>query len=115
MKFVLQLPCGPNKVDTLIGAFKHELTSIAEKGIDQSYVDKVKKAWIEKYKVDVKSNEYWLSSLQGINRGEKSEDRVLNAEKYYEKLAAADIKEAAIMIQKSKGKMIAVQMPEVVK
>jgi zinc protease len=114
-QFVLQLPCGPNKVDTLIGAFKHELTSIAEKGIDQSYVDKVKKAWIEKYKVDVKSNEYWLSSLQGINRGEKSEDRVLNAEKYYEKLAAADIKEAAIMIQKSKGKMIAVQMPEVVK
>lgn len=111
-QFELYLPCGPNKVDTLIGEFKHELNSIAEKGIDQSYVDKVKKAWIEKYKVDSKSNEYWLSSLQGINRGEKSEDRVLNAEKYYEQLTAADIKEAAKMIQQSKGKMIAVQMPE---
>ena len=114
-QFVLQLPCGPNKVDTLIGAFRQELKSIAEKGINDSYVDKVKKAWIEKYKVDVKSNEYWLSSLQGINRGEKSADRILNAEKYFEKLTAADIKEAANMIQRSKGKMIAVQMPEEVK
>ncbi len=111
-QFVLQLPCGPNKVDTLLSAFRQELKSIAEKGINDSYVDKVKKAWIEKYKVDVKSNEYWLSSLQGINRGEKSADRILNAEKYYEKLTAADIKEAAIMIQGSKGKMMAVQMPE---
>jgi zinc protease len=114
-QFVLQLPCGPNKVDTLLSAFRQELKSIAEKGINDSYVDKVKKAWIEKYKVDVKSNEYWLSSLQGINRGEKSADRILNAEKYYEKLTAADIKEAAIMIQGSKGKMMAVQMPEEVK
>ena len=79
-QFVLQLPCGPAKVDTLIAAFNHELKKMAESGVAQSYVDKVKKAWLEKYKVDAKTNEYWLSVLQSINRGETTADRILNAE-----------------------------------
>jgi zinc protease len=114
-QFELSLPCGPDKVDTLIRVFRQELKSIAEKGINRDYAYKVKKAWIEKYKVDVKSNEFWVKSLQEINRGEKSADRVLNAEKYYEKLTAEDIKEAAIIVQGSKTKLMAVQMPEEVK
>lgn len=111
-QFVLQLPCGPAKVDTLIAAYKLEMKSIAEKGISESYVDKVKKAWIEKYKVDVKKNEYWLVALQEISRGEKTAERVLNAEKYYNQITPTQIKEAALMVQKSTGKMVAVQMPE---
>lgn len=114
-QFVLQLPCGPAKVDTLIAAFNHELKKMAEAGVAQTYVDKVKKAWLEKYKVDAKTNEYWLSVLQSINRGETSVDRILNAEKYFSGLTAADIKEAAMIVQKASGKMIAVQMPETVK
>ena len=114
-QFVLQLPCGPAKVDTLIAAFNHELKKMAEAGVAQSYVDKVKKAWLEKYKVDAKTNEYWLSVLQSINNGETTADRILNAEKYLSGLTAADIKEAAMIVQKASGKMIAVQMPETVK
>ena len=114
-QFVLQLPCGPAKVDTLIAAFNHELKKMAEAGVSQSYVDKVKKAWLEKYKVDAKTNEYWLSVLQSINRGETSADRILNAEKYFNGLSAGDIKEAAMIVQKASGKMIAVQMPETIK
>ena len=114
-QFVLQLPCGPAKVDTLIAAFNHELKKMAEAGVAQTYVDKVKKAWLEKYKVDAKTNEYWLSVLQSINSGETSADRILNAEKYFSGLTAADIKEAAMIVQKASGKMIAVQMPETVK
>ncbi len=114
-QFVLQLPCGPAKVDTLIAAFNHELKKMAESGVAQSYVDKVKKAWLEKYKVDAKTNEYWLSVLQSINRGEATADRILNAEKYFNGLTAGDVKEAAMIVQKASGKMIAVQMPETVK
>ena len=111
-QFVLQLPCGPAKVDTLVAAFRAEMKGIAEKGISESYVDKVKKAWIEKYKVDVKKNEYWLGALQEINRGERTADRVLNAEKYYNQITPANIKEAALIVRNAKGKMVAVQMPE---
>jgi len=112
-QLVLQLPCGPAKVDTLIAAYKMELKELAEKGIAQSYVDKVKKAWIEKYKVEVKTNEYWLSALQNISEGELTQERVLNAEKYFNQLSVNDIKEAAKMISKPKGSLIAVQLPEI--
>lgn len=111
-QMILQLPCGPAKVDTLIAAFNHELKQMAEKGVAQSYVDKVKKAWIEKYRVDSKKNEYWLSALQSISMGERSAERILNAEKYYNTLSIADIKEAAMIVQKASGKLMAVQMPE---
>ena len=114
-QLVLQLPCGPAKVDTLIAAFNHELKKMSEVGVAQPYIDKVKKAWIEKYKVDAKTNEYWFSELQSINRGETSADRILNAEKYFNALSVADIKEAAGIVMKSSGKMIAVQMPETIK
>ena len=114
-QLVLQLPCGPAKVDTLIAAFNHELKKMADVGVAQPYIDKVKKAWLEKYKVDAKTNEYWLSVLQSINRGETSADRILNAEKYFNALSVADIKEAAGIVMKSSGKMIAVQMPETIK
>ena len=42
-------------------------------------------------------------------------DNKEEAEKYYEKLTAEDIKEAAIIVQGSKTKLMAVQMPEDVK
>lgn len=113
-QMVLQLPCGPAKVDTLVSTFNAELKKIAEQGIDASYVEKVKKAWIESYKVEVKKNEYWVSALQAMNRGDKTAERVLNAERYYTAFTAADVQEAAKMVANADGKMIAVQMPELV-
>jgi zinc protease len=112
-QLVLQLPCGPAKVDTLITAFKAELKNIATNGLTQAYVDKVKQAWIEKYKVDVKKNEYWLGTLQSIQKKEKTAERFLNSQSYFEKLSASDIKQAAEIIYRSSGKIFAVQMPEI--
>lgn len=111
-QLVLQLPCGPDKVDTLIKAFNAELKSIAEKGIDQSYVDKIKKAWVEKRKVDIKKNEYWLSVLQALKSGERTIDRVVNGEKYLNAFSAKDVQDAAKIVMSAKGKMMAVQLPE---
>jgi zinc protease len=114
-QFVLQLPCGPSKVDTLVTTFRHQLQELAQKGIDTGYISKVKKAWIEKYRVDSKKNEYWLSALDDIYQGEKTADRVVNAEKYFDAFSVNDVKKAANLLLNSKGKMIAVQLPEVLK
>ncbi|RYF91878.1 MAG: insulinase family protein, partial [Chitinophagaceae bacterium] len=48
--FMLQLPCGPEKVDTLLKAVNNEFRLIADKGPAQSYLDKVKIQWKEAYK-----------------------------------------------------------------
>lgn len=114
-QFVLQLPCGPAKVDTLVATFKTQLEQLAQKGVDTGYIFKVKKAWVEQYRDDIKKNEFWLSSLQSINRGELSAERLMNAEKYYNAFSVNDVKKAASMLMKAKGRMLAIQMPEVAK
>jgi zinc protease len=111
-QFVLQLPCGPAKVDTLISSFTSQLQSLATNGVDTSYIFKVKKAWIEKHREDIKKNEFWLGALQDIHLGERSAEYVVNAEKYYNAFSASDVKKAAAILQKSKGRMLAIQMPE---
>jgi zinc protease len=110
-QFILQLPCGPAKVDTLVKTFRSQLEALAKNGVDTGYVSKVKKAWIEKYRVDSKKNEYWLSALQEIRLGERNADQVVNAEKYFNAFSGADVKRAANLLLNAKGKMIAVQMP----
>jgi zinc protease len=99
----------------LVTTFRHQLKELAQKGIDTGYVSKVKKAWVEKHRVDIKKNEYWLSALDDIYQGEKTTDRIINAEKYYNAFGVEDVKKAANLLLNSKGKMIAVQLPEVVK
>jgi zinc protease len=110
--FVLQLPCGPEKVDTLLKAFYHELNDLATKGPEQKYLDKVKKQWMEGYKTDIKTNEFWLSKLQQINKGESTTAQFLNWEKQVNSITPADVRSAAILIQKSTTKLVAIQMPQ---
>ena len=112
-QFVLQLPCGPAKVDTLVSTFRHQLQELAVKGVDTGYISKVQKTWIEQYRVNSKKNEYWLSALEDIHQGELSPDRLINAEKYYQAFTASDVKKAANLLLNAKGRMIAVQLPEV--
>jgi len=114
-QFVLQLPCGPAKVDTLVKTYRSQLEQFAKTGVDTGYISKVKKAWIEKYRVDSKKNEFWLAALEDIHMGERSADRLVNAEKYFNAFSVSDVKKAASLLLNAKGKMIAVQMPAEIK
>lgn len=111
-QFVLQLPCGPAKVDTLVSTFRHQLQNLATQGVDTSYISKVQKTWVEQYRVNIKKNEYWLSALDDINMGELTADRLIHAEKYYNAFKPEDVRKAAALLLQSKGRMIAVQLPE---
>src|SRR4029077_14519833 len=64
--FVLQLPCGPENVEKLLKASNDEIDSVKNFPIAQSYLDKVKKTWIEQYRVSEKENAFWSARLQGI-------------------------------------------------
>jgi zinc protease len=109
---MLQLPCGPEKADTLVKAVKKEIAVIMEKGIDNSYLDKVKKTWIEGYKASYKDNGTWLSQLMDakLNGGEM--ERFLNYEKHVNALTTADVQEAAKLIFGGKNEFFAILMPE---
>jgi len=112
--FVLQLPCGPEKIDTLLKAVKKEFQSIAAKGPDKSYLDKVKKQWIEQYKTDIKDNGSWLNHLISLKSNGSSADRFVNYEKYVNALTPKDVQQAAKVILDGKNQFFAVLMPETV-
>lgn len=110
--FVLQLPCGPEKVDTLLKAVRKEFTDIVEKGPEAGYLDKVKKQWIEQYKVGIKDNGAWMNQLLHFKLHGGDPDRFINYEKYVNKLTPKDVQEAAKLILGGNNEFIAVQMPE---
>lgn len=110
--FVLQLPCGPEKVDTLLKAVRKEFADIAAKGPDTSYLNKVKTQWIEQNKVKKKENGTWLEALLDIKFKGDSPDRFVNAEKYINSLTTKDIQQVAKIILDGKNQFYAVQMPE---
>ena len=112
--FVLQLPCGPEKVDTLIKAVKKEFANIAEKGPEKSYLDKVKKQWIEEYKSSIKENATWLENIMMYKSQGGNPDRFVHYEKYVNALTPNDVQQAAKIILQSKNQFYAVLMPETV-
>ncbi len=112
--FVLQLPCGPEKVDTLLKAVRKEFEMIAKTGPDKSYLDKVKKQWIEQYKTDIKENNTWVNQLVSFKSQGGNPDRFVNYEKYVNALTPKDVQQAAKLILEGKNQFFAVLMPETV-
>jgi len=108
---VLQLPCGPEKVDTLIKAVNAEFDRIVRLGPAESYLDKVKKQWHEEYRTTIKENGTWLNQLLDLKLKGGDPKNFLEYEKNIDKLTVKDIQEAAKIILGSKNRFTAVLMP----
>ncbi len=110
--FSVQLPCGPEKADTLITAFLSEIKKIRTAGIDESYLNKVKLQWKESHKEAIKSNGAWAGSLLSAKVDGDNIDRFVNYEKYVDRLTVADIKKAANLFLNGNNLLVAKLMPE---
>jgi zinc protease len=109
--FVVQLPCGPQKVDTLVKAIKNELNELAAKGTDTTYLNKVKKQWLESHKLSIKDNGVWVEKLLQFTSQGSDPDRFIHYEKYVNKLTTNDIQQAAKLVL-SGNEFLAIQLPE---
>ncbi|MEO5908609.1 MAG: insulinase family protein, partial [Ginsengibacter sp.] len=96
--FFLQLPCGPEKVDTLIKAANAEIQSLIKSGPSKENLDKVKKQWKEQHKVDIKENGTWLSKLQDFYFPGDNPDFFINYDKHVDALTTKDIQDAAKLL-----------------
>ena len=110
--FIAQLPCGPEKADTLTKALQIEIAKIRKNGIEESYLSKVKKQWLETHKETIKSNAAWAGNIISSKVEGENIDRFVNYEKYVEKLTTADIKKVANSYLSGNNLMIATLMPE---
>ncbi|HUR12547.1 MAG TPA: insulinase family protein [Flavitalea sp.] len=110
--FVLQLPCGPEKVDTLLKAVSKEFEMIAKKGPEKGYLDKVKQQWKEQYKTNIKDNNAWLSQLLLWKEQGGDPKRFTEYEKYVDALTVKDVQDAAKLVLDGNNQFTAVLMPE---
>ena len=110
--FVLQLPCGPSNVDTLLKAANDEIERIKKNGPDQSDLDKVKKTWIEQYKVQIKENGFWSGKLQGIYFQGDDPQRIFEYEANVNALTTDDIKRTANQLLNGDNVITAILYPE---
>ncbi|MEJ8843106.1 insulinase family protein [Lacibacter sp. H375] len=110
--FAVQLPCGPEKADTLLKAINKEIKEIATKGPSQKNLDKVKQQWREQHKIDLKENEDWLTAITESKFPGNNIDYFVNYEKYVDKLTVKDVQLAAAKLLNGPNVFTAIQMPE---
>ncbi|MDQ2721086.1 MAG: insulinase family protein [Bacteroidota bacterium] len=110
--FFLQLPCGPEKVDTLLYAANAEIQSLIKNGPSKENLDKVKQQWKEQHKVNFKENGTWLSKLQKFYFPGGNPDYFINYEKYVNALTQKDIQDAAKLLLSTPNVVTGILRPE---
>ncbi|NCU05650.1 MAG: insulinase family protein, partial [Chitinophagaceae bacterium] len=110
--FAVQLPCGPEKADTLLKAINKEIKEIVTKGPSQKNLDKVKQQWREQHKIDLKENEDWLSAITESKFPGNNIDYFINYEKYIDQITVKDVQQAAAKLLNGPNVFTAIQMPE---
>lgn len=110
--FFLQLPCGPEKVDTLLSAANAEIQSLIKNGPSKENLEKVKQQWREQHKVRIKENGAWLSHLQSFYFPGDNPDYFINYEKYVNALTPKDIQAAAKLLLSTKNVVTGILRPE---
>ncbi len=111
-QFVFQLPCGPDKIDTLLFAMNTEIEKLKKDGPSEEDLNKVKQQWIEAYKTSLQENGTWLNRILRDRYPGAEADRFFNYEKYVNALTPAQIKEAANVILSGKNVFTAILRPE---
>ena len=110
--FFLQLPCGPDKVDTLLYAANKEIENLVNNGPSKENLEKVKQQWREKYKVDIKENETWLSQLESFYFPGDDPDYFINYDKYVNALTQKDVQDAAKLFFSTNNVVTGILRPE---
>ena len=110
--FFLTLPCGPEKVDTLLKAANAEIESLIKNGPSKENLEKVKKQWKEKYKTDFRENGAWLSELESFYFPGDNPDYWIHYDKYVDALTQKDIQDAAKLLLTTKNVITGILRPE---
>jgi zinc protease len=110
--FFLQLPSGPEKVDTLLVAANKEIENLKTNGPSLENLNKVKQQWREEYKTKIKENNTWLNALQSFKFPGDEPKRFIEYEKYINALTVKDVQDAAKLLLNGANVVTAVLRPE---
>lgn len=109
--FNIGFPCGPENVESLTNSALRELQKIIDNGPEEKDLAKFKEGELLDYKEGIKTNRFWLNSLQRAYTNDGEPENILKFEERINALTAKDIQNVAKKYT-SKDKVIGVLMPE---
>jgi len=109
--FFIELPCSPEKIDTLLIAMNTEIEHLKKFGPSKANLDKVKQQWLEANKTSMKENGTWLGEISTKQFPGTDVDRFLHYEKYVKALTPKMIQDAAVKLLDGKNVVTAVLRP----
>ena len=62
--FAIGFGCAPENVEEMISAVRQEIKAVQEKGLDETYAEKVREAQRRRREVNLKENGFWVSVLR---------------------------------------------------
>lgn len=109
--FTIGFPCGPENAESLTASALRELQKIIDNGPEEKDLAKFKEGELLDYKEEIKTNRFWLNSLQRAYTQDANPDNIL---KFEEKINALTAKEVQAVAKKytAKDKVIGILMPE---
>ncbi len=110
--YFLQIPCGPEKVDTLLNAMNKEIEDLIKFGPSQLNLDKIKQQWLEQQKVGLKDNNAWLAELIENKFPGNDIHYFTDFEKYVKAITVKDVQDAAKLLLNGQNVIRGVLMPE---
>ncbi len=93
--FSISFPCAPENADTLSKAALDELKKIMTNGVSAEDLEKIKEQQKRKLEVDMKQNQFWMTSLYDAYYLGNSPSNILSKPKQSEELTSKMIQDAA--------------------
>ena len=88
--------CAPDQVETLLDAVDEVIDALKTEPAAQVDVDKVKESQVRSREIALRTNSFWLSTLQFYHVNGEDPLTVFDLEKYVEKLMPQDIQRSAV-------------------
>ncbi|MFT5751269.1 MAG: zinc protease [Dokdonia sp.] len=93
--FTISFPCGPENVEKLTAAALAEVEKIKKNGVTAEDLAKVKETYLVARKEQVKTNNFWISSLLKSDQESRNPNAILDYEKNIKAITADQVQAVA--------------------
>ena len=111
--FAIGFGCAPENVEEMIAAVNKELQVVQEKGLDETYAEKVREAQRRRREVNLKENGFWISVLRTYYTRQMDPRLVLDYDALLARVTPENFKATAKEYFSSDNTLQAVLLPEI--
>jgi len=110
--FAIGFGCAPENVEEMIAAVRTEIQLVQERGLDETYAEKVREAQRRRREVSLKENDFWVAALRTYYTRQMDPRLILDYEALVERVTPENLKASARKYLSSENSLEAILYPE---